>query len=568
MALASVPSPDEIVRLYKSGDLLAELARPHQTGHGKSNLLAQHCVALHNKGDIALIALVKQPSFAALETHKFFNVFQLYADAIPDLDSEAAPLMECCKILIERAGSDGVSNLPNVAFRAWCHSNPGKAAGVIADARAGDDLAKRFATFALQAANDIGGAVDFVKVFSDDRRLAGMTALGGMVFPDGQSAQMAIATLEPFVADGNDDPVRLNALMAAFEVLKKHGDAGAAQRLVDSAAKASGPMTLHGLAVVVWLHHATLDSSTIRTALAALQSVDPQHLGIVREIDFGLRQLLGTKDEGLALDYVTTKLQDSQLKLENFPTVAHELAEGDAERLFRLIVRWFLSGSLALCNNVNDLVGLDEESAFNTTAAPLNLTPEQQVFVCRNAVGFLFIKPVVACSIIVAVLRADEKAITDTVADLLFDPILLSYGGDAKDYLEGIAKADTAYRAVRKALVKNKAFYAGMKAAGIVKELQPSERQRDVVRQMFHDEMQTARKRAEGKSLLLNLVQRSTILYGNRSRTYVTDGGGQQRAIEMELKPIGASFEMPRRDILDPVGLDYMLRVFRVMKLK
>ena len=73
---------------------------------------------------------------------------------------------------------------------------------------------------------------------------------------------------------------------------------------------------------------------------------------------------------------------------------------------------------------------------------------------------------------------------------------------------------------------------------------------------------------AERESVLLAFVHRSTILYGKRSLTYVTDYDGSRRAVAMDLKSVGMSFELPRREILDPVGLDYTLRVFRVEKFK
>ncbi|HXO93814.1 MAG TPA: hypothetical protein VN825_06745, partial [Candidatus Acidoferrum sp.] len=81
--------------------------------------------------------------------------------------------MGCCRILVEKAGADGAANLPNGAFRTWCQKNPSKSASVIHGARADDALAKRFVTFALQAANDINGAIDFIKTYTDDRRVSG-----------------------------------------------------------------------------------------------------------------------------------------------------------------------------------------------------------------------------------------------------------------------------------------------------------------------------------------------------------------------------------------------------------
>jgi len=217
---------------------------------------------------------------------------------------------------------------------------------------------------------------------------------------------------------------------------------------------------------------------------------------------------------------------------------------------------------------VSDLVGLDKKHVFNTTVQPLGLSVVQQILLCRKAIGYLFFKPVICCSIITSILRAKNQDVEGPVVDLLIDPVLLSYGGEAKDYLKSIPPTDAAYDAIRKALAKDEAFYAGLEASGEIKELHPSEYQRDVVRQRIYDDMRAVHKLAESKSVFLNTVQRSTILYGKRSLNYVQDVDGTQRALEMDLKSFGTSFEVPRREILDPVGLDYILRVFRVEKLK
>ncbi len=167
-----------------------------------------------------------------------------------------------------------------------------------------------------------------------------------------------------------------------------------------------------------------------------------------------------------------------------------------------------------------------------------------------------------------SVLRGGHRDVEGPVTELLFDPVLLSYGGDTKEYLKRIPATDPAYGPIQNALAKDNEFYTSLDAIGTIKELHPSDYQRDVVRQRTHDDMQMARKMAEGKSVLLSLVRRSTILYGTRSLTYVADHDGSQRAVAMDLKPLSASIELPRREILDPVGLDYMLRGDLMEKLK
>jgi hypothetical protein len=565
---APVPSADEIVRLYKAGTLSGELARYHEVVDGKADPFIEHCIALHNSRDIDLVSVPSQPAFAGVTGHAFFVAQHLYCEAIPKLDTDVTALMECCRILIEKAGADGAAMLPNGAFLAWCQNNPNERAVVIRKARAGEELAKRFVMFALQAADELDLAIDFVQSYADDRQVSGMTALAGMTFADSGAAQKAVAVLEPFVADGSDDHVRINALLAAFEVLKKQSDGETARRLIEGAAREAGPNVLYGLARILWLHHALLSDQALRTVLIALEAINPEHLGTVRIVDMGLRQLLGTKSEALALDFLTVKLREGNLSAENFEMTAHELTNGNPRRLYGLIVRWFLSGSIALCSNVSELVGTDNERAFDNTVQPFGLTPIQQIFLCRKAIGFLFIKPVVCCSIIVSVLRAGDKEVEGPVSELLFDPILVSYGGAAKEYLKRISATDPAYRPIQSALAKDKDFYAGLDATGTIRELHPSDYQRDVVRQRTLDEMRTTHKMALSKSVLVSLVRRSTILYGKRSLTYVTDRDGRQRAVAMDLKSFSASFELPRREILDPVGLDYMLRVYRVEKMR
>ena len=80
--------------------------------------------------------------------------------------------------------------------------------------------------------------------------------------------------------------------------------------------------------------------------------------------------------------------------------------------------------------------------------------------------------------------------------------------------------------------------------------------------------MREAQKEAEKKSVFLNLVKRSIILYGKRSITYIEGPGGERRRVEMELKPHSISIEYPRLDVIDPFGLDYKLRVFRAERFR
>ena len=154
------------------------------------------------------------------------------------------------------------------------------------------------------------------------------------------------------------------------------------------------------------------------------------------------------------------------------------------------------------------------------------------------------------------------------MVDMLFDPLLLNYGGGTIEYLKGIGVDDAAYAAVQRALSRHDEYLAGLKATGEIKELHPSDYKRDIVLHRNLGEMRDATKTAQKQSVFLNLVHRSTLLYGKRSLAYIQREDGSSQALTLDLHSVGMSFELPRRDMLDPVGLDYMIRVFRAERLR
>lgn len=427
MAFAPLPSAEEIVRLYGAGELATELVRYHEGAEEAEDTFIERCIELHNLKKIDLIAIPLQPSFKNIPPQDFFTAQHFYCEAIPKLDTDVTALMECCRTLVEQAGADGAAGQPNNAFQLWCKNHPDAGAQVISKVRSGDDLAKRFVTFALIAAASVEIAFDFVQSYNDDRRLFGIAALGRMTIDDSSKAQEVTRVLEPFLSAHEDDNLRANALFAAFDVLKKHKDLERATNFVEAAAKDAGPETLHALASNIWLHHKLLSQQAIQTALHALQSVQSDHKGTLNILDIGLHRLLDTDSEPVVLDFLTARLRDEQITMENFRTTASELTRNNPHRLYEIVVRWFLSGSMALCNNVAYLIPFDEKPTFNASIASIRLTPAHQVFLCRKAIGFLFTRPVTCCSILVSMLRGGDKEATDEIKDLLFEPMLVTH---------------------------------------------------------------------------------------------------------------------------------------------
>ncbi len=50
--------------------------------------------------------------------------------------------------------------------------------------------------------------------------------------------------------------------------------------------------------------------------------------------------------------------------------------------------------------------------------------------------------------------------------------------------------------------------------------------------------------------------------------TFVSEPGNQRRPVTMDLHSFSTSFELPRMEIVDAVGMSYMLLLFRSAKRK
>jgi hypothetical protein len=154
------------------------------------------------------------------------------------------------------------------------------------------------------------------------------------------------------------------------------------------------------------------------------------------------------------------------------------------------------------------------------------------------------------------------------MANILFDPLLINYSGELSDWLSERAKdaSDPAQPVIVDLLSRLEAYIDGLRKAGRIKELRPSERERLIENHRQHESMRQAYKQAEKKSVFMSIVSRSVLLYGTRSISYFKGSDGKKQRNEMKLHSISHSVESPRLDILEPFDLDYTLRVFRAMR--
>ena len=559
----------DIVARFATGTLIDVLCLERHADRPDS--CRNRAVALHNRGQIDLLRLTTTPGFVALGGTDFFSVQRVFCDAIPYLEAPLIAMMAAVERLAEKGGRDGAAGFPYNAFKLWLDKDLARARAVVAAADAGEEVNQQFIAIALEALGDNVLAERVVGQYNDGRRLAGLSALG-RIKPAGEAeAKATLDILLPLCGGSFDEDTRFAAISAAFGVLKNFGalHGTVVPQLIAAVTHTPTEFTRFALVQALWLHDKVFDARSVKATLDVARGGDFSKKGLVDTLDGALQQLFGTMHRDLALDFLTDVLaiEDGLLALNKLDSVKHRLAASSRDQLFALAVRWFLTGNKQLCEAMAEILSQSDRAApFDASMKGLGLTGSQQVVVCHKALAYLLLRPVISASMVVAALRAGDSGVRDNLIQLLVYPILINFQGEARDYLRSIKKDDAACGAVRKALKQGDAYVIGAQIKTPIKELWPSDYRRNLAAMKLHDQGREISKMAERQSIFFNLAHRSTLLYGRKALTYV--GGPDKPPVMMELKPMSFGLDMPRLNTIDPVGLDYMMRVFRVSKPK
>ncbi len=255
------------------------------------------------------------------------------------------------------------------------------------------------------------------------------------------------------------------------------------------------------------------------------------------------------------------------LLMERFDSVRRVLLNQQFSACQDWVVRWLLSGEYSLARSAVALLSNVGGAPTNLTVDlnPYLLSEENALFLARKAVGWFFIHPITAASILLCIIRSGSSEVSSKASDLLFDPLLLNYSGELREHLDTLVKGgpDDAKLQVEHALKLLDKYLENLRAVGSIPELDPSERERLIRDQRHYEQMQKIHKTAEKSSVLINLVHRSVLLYGSGSIEYRREQDGRLHRHEMKLQNISTSWEGPRLQRIDPLGLQVQLQSFR-----
>ena len=500
----------------------------------------------------------------------FFLGQKLLCELIPLLDVGHRDMMQLVSTLVSRGGEDFAATQPYAAFRKWCAVDLVRVKAVLHDARNGDELAIEHLCFALEAGADSVSALEFLNDSSGNKvKMGAATALGRMTL-EAEIATTAIRSLSEVSIKSQDIHVRNCALLSSFEILDKHPGIPRTdvKHALDKALDDTSAENLHALSNLIWMHGNSLSEKEVLLVLKALQSVDSEHHRTLQLIDYAIPNLVREGYFDAISNLVANLIRSSQgkIRVDTFTSFREELVDGDRRRFSRLTVKWFLEGNFHLCSSLAELFKFVGSKQLTLDLQPGDLPAdlEEQLFISRKAVGFMFLAPVSVASLFVAILRHGDSGISEDVLALLYNPLLVSFSGELQKYLKDVVKQNSKSNVVRISEILNRKQQALDALAGIetLIELHPSEKHRQIEYVRLSREMTQAMKEGKKQSVFFDFIPIQTLLYGSSASSYIVDPDEELRSVNIEMKSHSIEYEYPQLDIFDPEGLNMMLLEF------
>jgi hypothetical protein len=572
---------EQLLAASNKEEFLLLVNRAWLDNYSESNVLIEELVQLHNEGLVNLIA-----AFASLENKpdtgiNFFQIRNVFETTLPKLNSGVAQVMECVLHLVTEAGQDLAAGTVFQPFIEYCVADTSRP---LEGLKLIESSVTKYAVF-LSPTLVAGSQIDFEHYLNEALRLAcdddieirrrAISSLGRLKYPEfTNSLKKAFLALESAVSEETDDILLANAVEAAFEVYQCDRTLDTRIKpLIDDALHKGNDFVLYAASRLFGLKCEILQDSLVDILLNHLQRTNSSHKGTLDNIDCGMASLLKKGEYDRSLHFLENLILKSEgsISLDVFDSTSYELLQGKNNIIGRIATRWFLQGNQQLCEGISSIIRLFPEQELMLSVEPSELNSskfDELLFIARKAIGYLFFEPVSAASMIVSLIEyTSDDAIIQSLSELLFDPLLINYSGKVGDYLKQQLQVITAQRvreAIEEAMQAFEDYLTDLKSVGNIPELYPSQKDREAYRRRFSQQMSEAMRSAEKRSVLLSIFPKSVLLYGRKSIDYVYDLNGEARRMEIPLKSFGTEIEFPRLENIDPFGLDYVLRIFRV----
>ena len=575
---------NDLINAYKEGNFLQVVYQQYRGEQENRSRLSEELIILHNEGLLDVIERFRSLENKSGNGHDFFLTRHILEKILQHLNAPIQSVMDCVSHLVSEAGQDMAATALIGPFIDFCAAEPSRPEEslkqILASSGQFDDLltATIIAGSRIDTGYYLSEAIKLTEHENIEIRKRAVFSLGSIQYPqDATLLNRAFDCLELSVSKENDDSLLGNLTKSTFNLYKL--DKTQEERIIhiiNSAMLRGDIHVLYAASELIGFYLNDIPETLVDILLGHLSKVSPEHKGTLDNIDFGLVKLLGKEDPTRGIVFLEGLLlaNSKDISLDIFDSVVHEIYKNKKNVLNKLLTRWFLRGDRVLCRGIQSVINKahDHDILLEIDSSELAYTDSLNiVFFARKTIGYLFFKPVTAASVIVSLMHhtTDDETLNE-LGELLFYPLLVNFSGKVNDYMVQQVKDESGKvkATIIKAIKKINKYLDDLKSTGTVRVLHPSQTHRDAHLKHFSRIMSESFKKAEKESVFLSIVSKSVLLYGKKSICYVSGPDELSNRMETPLQMHGSDVEIPRMELIDPYGLDYMLRVFRAEQRK
>ena len=564
---------DTLLAANEAGNFLETLT---STSYDDVGSVADAVSSLHNCEKIDFLTACNSPQLNAVSSSSFFALRHVFCQTLPQLDCSVDAAVTACERMFEKAGLDGAAVLVYDSLSSWFKKSLVRVSEGLALIRRDMDVNRRLVRPVLLAGASHDAtmsseeALDLSNQAQMRIRLDAIWALGRIVpIEEERILTRAIDRLGEAVETpaSNDDTA--HGVEAALHLLHRTdgGILQAVEPLIVKACSAPAPATLYALASGLQTRRMIYSQAMIDASFSALQHVSKQDVHTIQAIDSILYQSDLDEDRQRVLKFPINLLSnsDNAIDFDSLSNFRHKLRNEQGAVLGWYVVSLLLAGDYRLCFVANHLLPYNQVTdGLDIDLGPFSLTSPWLLYLSHKILGYCLINKESTAALLLSCLRAAADENRAGLESLVRVHLLTNYLTAIDLFESNLSPNDPARCSVERLSQAMKSYVDGLDQSGTCPAFRPTARERQLEGYRLGDLIRSIQKKAEENSIFSIVAHKATLLYGTASNAYIyRDDHSAPDRQEISLATFEHRAEIPRMEVIDPIGLHYATYRFR-----
>ena len=560
----------EAIRTAASTESLLSTIASDTTNN--TDQMAATLAGVHNDGTLDILKVFRSTEVIASASPTFLDLLHVFCLTLPRIHCSVAEAAVTCNALFDKAGDDLAARRVYDALGTWLQLSRCRVDEGLALVRNDLNHQTGITRHVL-----VAGAEHDPKKYAEEAldlscqpqphiRQDALAALGDIApKDDGAILRRITERLDQVIESPSSDHELATAIGAALHLLDRFGQGlvSVVELLLVKACTNAPPISRHAIARGLHSGHASYTDKMICTSFSAIQHIDQHDPEAVKIIDSILSEWDLNSDRKRVIHFLRNLLSngDDAITIEALSRFQLRLKNGPGNLLGWYVISLLLTGNPRISRSVCELLPQQEPpDGLAISLDQFDLDPKWVLFLAQQIIGYCLMSKASASMLLLSCIRAASTEDRTDVENLVFDHFLLNFPDEIERLRAALSPSDPGASSVRRLSKALASYMQALQRTGSCAAFRPSAREGQI---QAHRQAGLAReilKDAGERSVLLQLVPQSTLLYGSGTVYFVHSGSHREpQRQEVSLASYGTEIAIPRLEILDPVRLHYTI---------